>query len=100
MLGLDGNLFIVLEGARWNHHFPVIRTLLFREQADECGIEIKSAGLLQQVCGRTGCEHLARIHRHQPIKARSLFHIGGRDNDAHTQAVVPNPVDQLPELPP
>ena len=41
---------------------------------------------------------LAGVHRHQPVEAGGLLHVGGRHQDAHARPVGPDAVDQLPEL--
>ena len=48
--------------------------------------------------GRSGRQHLAGVHRRQPVEPLGLLHIGGRHDDAHAGAARADAVDQLPEL--
>ena len=41
---------------------------------------------------------LAGVHRHQPVEALGLVHVGGRDHHAHAGPARADAVDQLPEL--
>ena len=43
---------------------------------------------------------LPGVHRDEPIEPLGLFHIRGRDDDAHGSAARPDPLDQLPKLAP
>jgi hypothetical protein len=45
-----------------------------------------------------GGQHLACIHRHQPVEAFGLLHVGGGDDHAHGAAFAADTVDQVPEL--
>ena len=48
--------------------------------------------------GEPVASDLAGVHRDEPIEALGLFHIRGRDDDAHARAARPHPLDQFPEL--
>ena len=50
--------------------------------------------------GRAGRQHAPRVHRHDPVPALRLVHVGGGDDDAHARAAGADVVDQRPELPP
>ena len=50
-----------------------------------------SAGLLSR--------HLARVHGHQPVELLSLLHVGGGHEHAHPRAPLPDPINEVPELP-
>ncbi len=47
---------------------------------------------------RAAGDHLARVHRGEPIEPLRLFHVGGRNDDAHAWSPRADAVDQLPEL--
>ena len=47
---------------------------------------------------RAGRDDLAGIHRDQPVEPLGLFHVGGRDDDAHAWAARAHALDQFPEL--
>ncbi len=89
-----------LRVARRNDDGMVELALLLRQQRDEGLVERSSAGLRQEVRRRTRGEDASGIHRHQPVEARRLFHIGGGDDDAHAGPPGADRIDQLPELAP
>ena len=85
-------------GARGNHHLLVAAALLLRQQGDEGRVQVLGPGSRQQLRRRAGGEHVAGVHRHQPVEPGGLLHVGGRHQDAHARPVGPDAVDQLPEL--
>lgn len=52
-----------------------MRPPLASEQADKSAIERGFAGLGPQLGGSACADHLALVHRHQPIEATSFFHV-------------------------
>ena len=96
---LDRRLAIFAGGARRNLDRPVRATLFLGQQRDEGGLERGGAGLRTQVRRRAAGQHPAGIHRHQPVEALGLLHIGGGHDDAHLRPPGTNAGDQLPEMP-
>ena len=77
----------------------MLGALFFGQEFDEGGVEaFRSRALLQLVRGAGG-DDLAVVHGDQPVEAFGLFHIGGRDHDAHARPALPDALDQFPELP-
>ena len=70
------------------------------EQGDEHRLEVFETGASAKRCGRAAVEHLAGIHRHQPVETRRLFHVGRRNQHAHAGPAGAYSVDQFPELAP
>ena len=54
-----------------------------RQQLDERLLERVRVGLVADLVGRAGVEHLAGVHRHQPVEPLGLVHVGGGDEHAH-----------------
>ena len=46
------------------------------QKCDEGRIKISGTGALENFGRAAGRQNLARVHRHEVIEARSLFHIG------------------------
>ena len=84
--------------ARTHDHFLVQGALGLRHQRDEGLVEIGLAGLGEQLLQRAGGDDLAVVHRHQPVEALGLVHIGGGDDDAHLRPARADRVDEVPEL--
>ena len=99
VFGFDGEVRPSLIGSGRYDHLVVTGTPFFRKKGDEGGIEVGRSGAGKQRLRRAGRKDLAVIHRHQPVEALRLLHIGGRDNHTHRRAVAADIVDQLPELP-
>ncbi len=97
--GFDGDLFLAVV-ARRDYHCRMRLALRFRQQGDKRLLQRLTAGLRFQLRSGTGRQHLAGVHRHQPVKALSLFHVGGSHQYAHLRLALTNAVDKLPELRP
>ena len=95
----DGDLFLTAV-ARWDNYRPMRLTLCFWQQGDKRLLQGLAAGLGFELCGAAGRQHLAGVHRHQPVKALGLFHVGGGHQHAHRRLALANTVDKLPELRP
>ena len=94
---LDDHL-VLARRARRDHHLLVAAALLLRQEGDEGRVQVPGPGARQQLRRRAGGEHVAGVHRHQPVEAGGLLHVGGRHQDAHARPVGPDAIDQLPEL--
>ena len=70
----------------------------FRQQLDEGAIEAGLPGLRPQFGRRAGADDLAVVHRHQPVKALGLLHVGSGNQHAHARPAGTDTVDQFPEL--
>ena len=97
-LGLNRDFSSSRGRQRRHHHGSVAATLFLGQQGDEGRFQGSSGGLRAQGLRRTGRQHFARIHGHQPVEAVRLFHVGGSDNHAHVLALGPDMLDQVPEL--
>ncbi len=98
ILRLDGDVLAFLLFTRRNVDAAVTAALLFRQQGNEGRLQGSGSRALHQIRRRTGGEHAARIHRHQPVESGRLFHVGGRHHHAHAGSIGPDGVDQVPEL--
>ena len=67
------------------------------QQGDKGIVEIVGAGLPVQLGGGAGGEHLAVVHRHQPVVVFRLFHVGGGHQHTHAGALAADGRDQIPE---
>jgi len=76
------------------------RPLLLREQGDEALLEVLGAGALHQLGRRSGRQHLAGVHRHDPVPPLRLVHVGRGDDHAHGRVILADVVDERPELAP
>ena len=76
----------------------VTAALLFRKQRNEGILDRRGAGAGLDFGRGSGCQDLARIHRHQPIEPLGFLHIGGRHDHAHAGTARTDAVDQFPEL--
>ena len=63
--------------------------LLLRQQGDEGRVQVPGPGAREQLRRRAGGEHVAGVHRHQPVEAGGLLHVGGRHQDAHARPARP-----------
>ncbi len=97
-LRLDRGRGVLAHDPRPHHDLPVLRALGLRQQRDEGAFQRRLPRLFAEFGGRAGGDRLAVIHRHEPVEALGLLHIGGGDNDAHARAAGADRVDQVPEL--
>ena len=79
----DGNILAI--GKRRHHDCPMAAFFFFRQQRDEGRLQRRSAGAFVQFLGRPGGENPPRVHRHQPVEAFGLLHVGGGDHHAHAR---------------
>ena len=77
----------------------VIAALPFRQQRDERLFQRRRAGPGLEFAGRPRRQHLAGVHRREPIEPLRFLHVGGGDHHAHAFPARAHAVDQLPELP-
>ena len=96
--GLDGDFGIAAVRQRRNRHGPIAAPLLFRQQGDEGRVHRVAVGAFEQFGGRAGGQHLAGIHRHQPVEALRLVHVGGGHDHAQADTLGADVFDQVPEL--
>ncbi|MCY1417919.1 hypothetical protein D9M71_334650 [compost metagenome] len=96
VVGLDGDA--VALRARRNLQFVVAAALALGQQRDERRLQRLRAGALAQLGRRASGEHPALVHRHQPVEALGLVHVGGRHQHAHARMAGADAFDQLPEL--
>ncbi|MNZ46506.1 hypothetical protein D3C78_641890 [compost metagenome] len=96
VVGLDGDAVGLL--AWRNPQLMVAMALALRQQGDEGGFQRRLAGAFAQLGGRAGGQHPALVHRHQPVEALGLLHVGGRHQHAHAPVLGADALDQLPEL--
>ncbi len=99
MLGFDRELRLPSIGSGRYDDLVMALPLFFRKEGDEGGVEIGGPGAGQQFGRRSGCKHAAGVHSDEPVEARGFFHIGSRDDHAHSRTLAPDVVDQFPELP-
>ena len=78
---------------------PVAPALGLGHQRDEPFFERRRAGARLELGRRSAGQHLARVHRRQPVEPLCLFHVSSGDHHAHALPARPDAVDQLPELP-
>ena len=71
---------------------------LLGQQTDEGPIQRRLPGLRPQLGRGAGADHFAAIHRHQPVEALGLLHVGRRHQHAHARPAGTDAVDQFPEL--
>ena len=76
----------------------VAGALSLRQQGDEGILDRTRPGRLLEFGRRPGCHDRAGVHRDEPVEPLGLFHIRGRDQDAHSRAARPHAIDQFPEL--
>ena len=95
--GFDGDALVIqLKG--WNLQGLVGFPFGLGEQADEGGIQLQSACAVKQLLRAAGRQHLAGVHRYQPVEPHGLVHIGGGDQYTHAGPLMADALDQLPEL--
>ncbi|NKC48275.1 hypothetical protein HED54_07265 [Ochrobactrum anthropi ATCC 49188] len=100
MFCLNGDFSIGTEIPVRNFYVLMAFPQFLRQERNEGRIEIWSVGALQQFLRCTRRQNLSIIHRDQPVETLGLFHISGRDNDAHSGAILADIINQLPELAP
>ena len=98
IVGLDGDFRRAGGHAGRNHHVPVALALFLRQQPDEGRFQGVGAGAGAQFGRGVGGEDPARIHRHQPVEAPRLVHVGRRDQHAHAGTARAEASDEFPEL--
>ena len=98
-LGLNRRRLVRRGDARAHDNFLVQRALGLGQNGDE-GIVESSSPVLASSSSRSRGDDLAVIHRHQPVEARSLVHVGGGDHHTHLRTPGADSVDRVPELPP
>ena len=93
----NSDLFLTAVARRDDHVF-MRQALRFRQQGDKCLFQCLAAGLFFERRRATGRQNLTGVHRHQPVEALGLFHVGGGDQHAHFRLALANAVYQIPEL--
>ena len=83
-LGLDGDV-VRVDLQRRDEHRRMAFAPRLGQQRDEGRLQRRSAGAFVQFLGRPGGENPPRVHRHQPVEAFSLLHVGGGDHHAHAR---------------
>ena len=96
-LRFDGDIAVVGLQRRDNHRFITLR-FIGRQQTDKRFVQVGAAGARQQFRGGACRQHLAIVHRHQPIKALGFVHIGCGHEHAHARTAMADTADQRPEL--
>ncbi len=84
---------LLLRAVRRDHHWLMRLALRFWQQGDKRLFQRRAMGFFPQVLRAAGCQYLARIHRHQPVKTLRLFHIGRCDQHAHIGLPLADTVD-------
>ena len=72
--------------------------LALRQQQHKSFLQRVLTGLTADFVGGAGGQDAPTVHRHQPVKAFGLFHIGRRDKHAHARPARADVINQIPEL--
>ncbi|GJD99972.1 hypothetical protein GMJLKIPL_1890 [Methylobacterium isbiliense] len=99
VLRLDRRLRVEPRRPETQHHGPVLRLFLGRQERDEGGLHVGLGRAGEQLGRGAARDDLAVVQGHQPLEARGLIHVGGRHHHAHAGPSRPDRSDQVPELP-
>ena len=97
VVGLDHHL---ARSERRDVQRRVLAPALGWQQGEKGFFQCPGAGALVQLRRRASGQHLARVHRDQPVVLLGFFHVSRGNEHAHVLASAADALDEFPELAP
>jgi hypothetical protein len=96
---LDRRGLVIALHARPDDDLLMLGALFFWKKGNEGVVQRGLLRLGQDLLRRALRDHLAVVHRGEPVEPAGFVHVGGCDHHAHARTPHPDRIDQLPELP-